>query len=88
MVTDRLRSLFKAKLWRMGKQLQSLGGTGRANLVERWRLTKWKIEFNENERINKKQAHAIITTVTTRCKALESKLEQSNEKLKEVTTIS
>ena len=84
-VTDCLRSLFKAKLWRMGKQLQSLGGTGRANLVERWRLTKWKIEFNENERINKKQAHAIITTVTTRCKALESKLEQSNEKLKEVT---
>ena len=27
-VTDRLRSLFKAKLWRMGKQLQNLGGTG------------------------------------------------------------
>ena len=48
-------------------------------------MTKWKIEFNENERSNKKQAHAIITTVTTRCKALESKLEQSNEKLKEVT---
>ena len=69
----------------MGKQLQSLGGIGRANLQEKWRLTKWKIEFNANEMVNKKQTHAIVTTVTTRCKALESKLKQSNEKLKEVT---
>lgn len=35
--------------------------------------------------VNKKQTYAIVTTVTTRCKALKSKLKQSNEKLKEVT---
>ena len=66
-VTDHLRALFKTKLWRMGKQLQSLGGIGRANLQEKWRLTKWKIEFNANEMVNKKQTLAIVTTVTTRC---------------------
>lgn len=87
-ITDRLRNLFKAKLWRMGKQLHSLGGTGRANLQEKWRLTKWKLEFNASEvvpYVNTKQNHAIVTTVTTKCKALECKLNQSNQKLKEVT---
>lgn len=87
-ITDRLRNLFKAKLWRMGKQLHSLGGTGRANLQEKWRLTKWKLEFNASEvvpYVNTKQNHAIVTTVTTKCKALEFKLNQSNQKLKEVT---
>ena len=84
-ITDRLRALFKAELWRMGKQLQTLGGTGQANLLEKWRLTKWKLEFNVVPYVNKKPTHAIVTTVTMRCKILENKLNQSNEKLKEVT---
>ena len=78
-ITDRLRNLFKAKLCRMGKQLHSLGGTGRANLQEKWRLTKWKLEFNASEvvpYVNTKQNHAIVTAVTTKCKALEFKLSQ------------
>ena len=57
-------------------------------MLEKWRLTKWKLEFNVNEvvpYVNTKQTHAIVTTVTTRCKTLESKLNQSNQKLKEVT---
>ena len=69
----------------MGKQLQTLGGTGQANLLKKWRLTKWKLEFNVVPYVNKKPTHAIVTTVTTRCKILENKLNQPNEKLKEVT---
>ena len=32
-ITDRLRSLFTVKLWRMGVALKSNGGRGRANLI-------------------------------------------------------
>lgn len=39
-ITDRLRSLFTSKLWRMGSALQRLGGSGRAKLMQKWKDTK------------------------------------------------
>ena len=48
-ITDRLRSLFTVKLWRMGVALQGNGGRGRVKLFEKWKKTKWTIELEKNE---------------------------------------
>ena len=48
-VTDRLRAMFSSKLWRMGQAIRSRSGIKSHNLKERWKLTKWKIEFNDDE---------------------------------------
>ena len=52
-ITDRLRSIFKSKLYRMGRALQACGGTGRAKLINKWKQKtfssikrKWKFMCN------------------------------------------
>ena len=49
-ITNRLRSLFTLKLWRMGKNIQGLGGTARNKMYDKWKDSKWVIEL-ENEEI-------------------------------------
>jgi len=64
-ITDRIRAMFSSKLWRMGKAIRSGGGTKSDSLKEKWRLMKWKIEFDDNECVpynvkNKKQENVLI----------------------------
>lgn len=61
-VTDRLRSLFTSKLYRMGKAIQSAGGTGRARLIKKWKETTWTIDLKGNEMIPylRKPDHVIV----------------------------
>ena len=51
-INDRIRSLFKAKLWRMGKKLAGLGGTKRLQAIEGMKDSDWTFVVNANE-INK-----------------------------------
>ena len=48
-ITDRLRSVFKSKLYRMARALQACGGTGRAKLINKWKETMWVVELAGNE---------------------------------------
>ena len=86
-ITDRLRSLFKSKLWRMRKQIQSLGGTGREYVLKKWQSTRWEIQLNENEIIprTKGQKTHVVTTAASKCAVLQSKLKESEKKLQDTT---
>lgn len=48
-ITERLRSIFISKLYRMGKCFHSFGGQGRSKLLNKWGTTNWTITLNENE---------------------------------------
>ena len=51
-ITDNIRTIFKAKLWRMGKILSKLGGPRKAAQLDTWKMGKqstWNITINEVE---------------------------------------
>ena len=92
-LTDRLRSLFTLKLWRMGKSVSSLGGTARLKIYKKWKTTKWTIQLHQNEIVpissgNKRKTeneNVILQSKRKKiCKA-EDDLKLANKKLKEVT---
>ena len=68
-ISERVRVMFKSKLWRMGQALSKLGGTKRLNLLEKWKDTSWSF-FIDTSEVNKQLTH--------RKHQLEEKLE--NEK--------
>lgn len=86
-ITNRLRSAFTAKLWRMGKALQSLGGTRRSLLIENWKSTKWMLELVADEIISKKRKshNAIMINEREKVRKLEQDLKESNKRLQDVT---
>ena len=90
-ITDRLRSLFTSKLWRMGKSLQALGGTGRAKQIKKWKDTKWTVELRRNEIISgrkRKPDNVLIGqpgNYKEKCAKLEGELKEADKKLKVVT---
>jgi len=60
------------------------------NLKEWWKLTKWKIEFSDNEIIpysvvDKKQESPVIVLALKCHAALEDKITDTTKKLKDVT---
>ena len=48
-ITDRLRSLMKAKLWKMGKALNKKCSKQRKTLLQRWQGTEWEITLKPLE---------------------------------------
>ena len=48
-ITDRLRSLFSLKLWRMGNAIQGLGGLAWKRQYDKWKDLKWLIELVNEE---------------------------------------
>ena len=51
-ITDNIRTIFKAKLWRMGKTVSKLGGPRKAALLDLWKKGKqsrWNMTINEAE---------------------------------------
>lgn len=80
-ITDRLRSLFTSKLWRMGKALQALGGTGRARQIQKWKDTKWPIELHDKEIIpsnrKRKPDNVLIQSSKPKYAKVESDLKES-----------
>lgn len=88
-ITDRLRSLFTSKLWRMGKALQALGGTGRARQIQKWKDTKWPIELHDKEIIpsnrKRKPDNVLIQSSKPKYAKVESDLKESKKKLKDMT---
>ena len=87
-ITDRLRTLFRSKLCRMGKTLQSLGGPARAKLTGKWKETTWKIKLKGNEIVpsrKRKSEHVIIQSSRNKQVKLQEKLKETTQKLKDVT---
>ena len=89
-ITDRLRAMFTSKLWRMAQAIRDGGGRRSHSVIERWKLTKWKIEFTDNEVVpysvgNKKQQNPIIVSALNHHTVLEDKLGDTTKKLNEVT---
>ena len=48
----------------MGQAIRSGGGKKSHNLKEQWKMTKWKIEFTDDEIVlyNKKQQNLVIAS--------------------------
>ena len=74
----------------MGKLLQSLGGSGRAKVVEKWKETTWTLELRDNEIVcnsnwKRKPEHAIIQSTKSKQLRLEEKLKETTRSLKDVT---
>ena len=89
-ITDQLRAMFTSKLWRMSQAIRDGGGRRSHSVIERWKLTKWKIEFTDNEVVpysvgNKKQQNPIIVSALNHHTVLEDKLGDTTKKLNEVT---
>jgi len=85
-ITDRLWTLFTSKLWRMGKSLQRFGGTGRRNLVEKWKKIEWTVELQAAEIVSRKRKpdNVIATASKDKCAKFEEDLKQCNKKLKDL----
>ena len=81
-ITNRIRTLFSSKLWRMGNKIVGSGGTSRENLLTKWKSVRWKIEFREDEMADK---HIVSAVTSKRCTALQEKLDHCGKKLKETT---
>jgi len=89
-ITDRMRAMFTSKLWRMGKAVRHGGNTKILHTKERWKQTRWKIEFTNEELVpynisNKKQPRYVVTSAFKRQSVLEKSLKDATKKLKEVT---
>ena len=86
-ITDRLRTLFTLKLWRMGKSLQGCGGTGRKNQINKWRQTEWTVEINANKIVSRKRKpdNVVASVSKHKCAKFQEDLKQCNQKLKDMT---
>ena len=87
-ITDRVRSLFTLKLWRMGKAINGLGGTARKKKYEQWRESTWVVELKGDEIIlpaNLKIRHPKNTILNAKHTKLEEELDVANSKIKDLT---
>ena len=89
-ITNRLRSLFTLKLWRMGKLISSSGGTARNKIYEKWKASKWTVHLYENEVVSTKKKkteneNVIIQSKRRKISKAEEDLKVANKKLKEIT---
>ena len=86
LITDRLRALLISKLARMGKAIQTAGGTGCAKSLDNWKETKWLLELKDTEIIptNRKRNpdHLIVQSFHQKFAKLEEKVKEVNDKLK------
>ena len=48
-ITERLRSLMKAKLWRMGKALHNKSSKQRQTILQRWQEMEWTLSLRPME---------------------------------------
>ena len=55
-VTDQIRSVFKTKLWRMGRKLSQLGGTKRLKIIDAWKSTFWVLTIDEHKLASRKHS--------------------------------
>ena len=88
-ITDRLRSLFMLKLWRMGNAIQGLGGTARKKQYDKWKDSKWLIELMNEEivlppncKVKPDNNNVILQSKKIK---LQDQLKTANEKLKDLT---
>ena len=48
-VSDSIRSLFKAKLWRMGQRLSKVGSIKRKTILDGWKESTWEVQIDAAE---------------------------------------
>lgn len=48
-ISERLRSVLRAKLWRMGKQIHPLNSKRRGDLLDKWKKITWNIALKPAE---------------------------------------
>ena len=85
-ITDRIRSFFTVKLWRMGKAFQSSGGRVRGKLLEKWKKTKWVVELKEDEIVlRRKRKSDNVIVQSPKIAKLEQDVKVANKKLKDIS---
>lgn len=53
-ISDKIRSLFRCKLWQMGQSLSKLGGSKRKQQVEEWKHTVWQLTIEVPQLLHQK----------------------------------
>ena len=73
----------------MGKAIQSKGGTGRLNLINKWKKTKWQVDLKTNEFVpcskKRKCDNPCLLSENAKRVKLEKQLKDTNKCLREVT---
>ena len=84
-ISDRLRSLFTNKMFRMGRTINVLGGRGRANQIEKWKETDWTIELHQEEIVPKsnkcKAENVLVLSQVKKIALLKENLESCKQSL-------
>lgn len=82
-ITEKIRSLFKSKLWRMGQRISKLGSVKRKDLLENWKCgchSVWQIQVDtvmvikELVKVNQKN-EALLAAETTKRQKLEEQVQ-------------
>ena len=85
-ISDRLRSIFTNKIFRMGKAMHALGGRGRAKRIEQWKETNWTVHLNHSEIVPKskkrKAENVLIQSQVKKIAVLKETLEGCQQSLK------
>ena len=81
--------MFTSQLARMGKAIQTAGGTGCAKLLDNWKETKWLLELKDTEIIltSKKRNpdHLVVQSFHQKFAKLEEKVKEANDQLKDIS---
>lgn len=92
-ISDKTRSIFKSKLWRMGQALSKLGGTKRKQQIDAWKESDWSFLVDTNEisqqLINRKRHHKVqLENELVKRQKLESDSASLKKEIKDLRAVS
>ena len=87
-ISEKIRVMFRSKLWRMGQTLSKLGGTKRLNQLEKWKSTSWSfsIDLREiNEELTSHKHKEQLENEKCKRQKMEESLKQEVKSLRATT---
>ena len=89
-ISEKIRVMFRSKLWRMGQTLSKLGGTKRLNLLEKWKSTSWSFsidlkEINQQLASRKHELEEQLESEKCKRQKMEESLKQEVKSLRTTT---
>ena len=82
-ITDSIRATFRTKLWRMGRNLSTMGGTKRKQQLQEWRASIWSLKIESREVLRQLHKRARQTEHQLECETLKRhKAEEDVKSLK------
>ena len=92
-ISDKTRSIFKSKLWRMGQSLSKLGGSKRKQRINQWKESDWIFSVDPKEVSHqfikrKRQLEVQLETEKKKRQKLESDSASHKKEVKNLRAVS